>query len=280
MNNKDTAPSEIFEALGHPIRLKILEALEKAPSSFSDLKKLSKIESSGHLTFHLEKLNGLVALNGEGNYSLTDDGREALRLVNNLASSRQNPAGKRSNGDGRGGTALWVLGILLVASIAITTVSIMNTGIAMTTVNRFNDNMFGNMQYDIQFASQHMRSAVSALKAGQFDAATIALSQSEVYIDQIKFTMPTLASLGPDYSRFYDYVLHNIGILNDRLEAVELSIANGNATEAQVEFIQAYMGGLAMLDGGMLKGTNSYSITNINEVIVYFNDLVANSTCI
>jgi len=279
MNDKDTAPIEIFEALGHPIRLKILEALEKAPSSFSDLKKLSKIESSGHLTFHLEKLNGLVALNSEGNYSLTDDGREALRLVNNLASSRQDPTGKRSNGNGRSGTALWVLGILLVASIAITAISIMNTGIVMTTVNRFNDNMFSNMQYDIQFASQHMQSAVSALEAGQFDAATIALSQSEVYIDQMRFTIP-LPSLGPDYSRFYDYVLHNIGILNDRLEAVELSIANGNATEAHVEFIQAYMGGLGMLDRGMLKGANRYAITNVDEVIVYFNDLVANSTCI
>lgn len=35
--NKDRA--ELFEALGHPTRIKILQTLEKSPLSFTELKK-------------------------------------------------------------------------------------------------------------------------------------------------------------------------------------------------------------------------------------------------
>ncbi len=45
------------------------------------MKRQVGIESSGHLTFHLEKLSGLISLGPDGRYGLTDDGREALRIV-------------------------------------------------------------------------------------------------------------------------------------------------------------------------------------------------------
>ncbi|MEM3647814.1 MAG: winged helix-turn-helix domain-containing protein [Thermoproteota archaeon] len=73
--------AELFEALGHPIRIKILESLDETPLGFSELKKKVGIESSGHLQFHLSKLNGLVETTPEGSYKLTDDGREALRIL-------------------------------------------------------------------------------------------------------------------------------------------------------------------------------------------------------
>jgi len=38
-------------------------------------------ESSGRLTFHLDKLRGLVRANTYGDYELTDDGKGALRLA-------------------------------------------------------------------------------------------------------------------------------------------------------------------------------------------------------
>jgi DNA-binding transcriptional ArsR family regulator len=73
------ARAELFEALGHPMRVRILESLEQRAMGFAEIKKAVGIESSGHLQFHLRKLDGLI--NEEnGSYSLTDDGKEALRV--------------------------------------------------------------------------------------------------------------------------------------------------------------------------------------------------------
>jgi DNA-binding transcriptional ArsR family regulator len=73
--------AELFEALGHPTRIKILELLANSPQSFSDLKKALDIDSSGQLQFHLQKLQGLIKTDPEGNYALTDEGKEALRVI-------------------------------------------------------------------------------------------------------------------------------------------------------------------------------------------------------
>ena len=77
----DAARAELFEALGHPIRIKILHALQDGPLGFADLKRKVGIESGGHLQFHLGKLDGLIRSGDDGNYSLTDDGKEALRII-------------------------------------------------------------------------------------------------------------------------------------------------------------------------------------------------------
>lgn len=84
----DPSRAELFEALGHPIRMRILQCLDEAHLSFSELKRRVGIESSGHLQFHLEKLNGLIKVNPGGNYALTDDGKEALRLMENMDRTR------------------------------------------------------------------------------------------------------------------------------------------------------------------------------------------------
>ena len=73
--------AELFEALGHPIRIRILHALEGKPMGFAELKKATGIESSGHLSFHLTKLGGLLKAGDDGAYVLTDEGREALRVL-------------------------------------------------------------------------------------------------------------------------------------------------------------------------------------------------------
>jgi DNA-binding transcriptional ArsR family regulator len=78
-----TTWAELFEELGHPVRIKILQCLGEAQLSFSELKRKVGLESSGHLQFHLGKLDGLVRILG-GDYALTDDGREALRLMETL----------------------------------------------------------------------------------------------------------------------------------------------------------------------------------------------------
>jgi DNA-binding transcriptional ArsR family regulator len=73
--------AEVFEALGHPTRIRLLQCLSEKPLAFSELKRAAGIEGNGLLSFHLGKLGGLVKLNPEGAYTLTDEGREALRIV-------------------------------------------------------------------------------------------------------------------------------------------------------------------------------------------------------
>jgi hypothetical protein len=53
------------------------------------------MESNGLLTFHLGKMRDLVRLNPEGNYALTDEGKEALRIVEASRKQPEGPSGQR-----------------------------------------------------------------------------------------------------------------------------------------------------------------------------------------
>jgi DNA-binding HxlR family transcriptional regulator len=81
---KDSA--ELFEAISHPERIKILKILEKKPSSFASLKRQLGIESSGNLDFHLKKLGKLVTVQEDGLYGLTEAGKEALLSIDEVDS--------------------------------------------------------------------------------------------------------------------------------------------------------------------------------------------------
>ncbi len=72
---------ELFEALSHPLRIRIIAILQQNELSFGELKRVLDITSSGHLTFHLTKLEGLVNRNTQGRYMITEDGHEAVRLM-------------------------------------------------------------------------------------------------------------------------------------------------------------------------------------------------------
>jgi DNA-binding HxlR family transcriptional regulator len=120
----DSSRAELFEALGHPTRVKILRTLEAKPMGFAELKREVGIESSGHLQFHLGKLNGLVSTNVEGSYTLTDDGREAIRVLKAIPTgSEQIPTiSKVSHRPGD-----WLkplLAVLLIAIVALAGVAI------------------------------------------------------------------------------------------------------------------------------------------------------------
>jgi DNA-binding transcriptional ArsR family regulator len=83
--------AELFEAIGHPTRIKILQVLDDEPMGFADLKRAVGVESSGNMSFHLTKLRDLVKTAPDGNYVLTDDGREALWSVGNITGIRNEP---------------------------------------------------------------------------------------------------------------------------------------------------------------------------------------------
>jgi len=111
--NKDRA--ELFEALGHPTRIKILQTISKSPLSFSELKKETCIESNGLLSFHLSKLNGLIKT-VEGNYTLTDEGREAMRVV--AHSDIQNHTKKRRISNAKLSKVALVFSIIVIIGLA------------------------------------------------------------------------------------------------------------------------------------------------------------------
>jgi DNA-binding transcriptional ArsR family regulator len=73
--------AELFEAISHPMRIRILKILEKHPASFASLKRQLDIDSSGNLDYHLKKLAELVAVREDGLYGLTDAGKEALLSI-------------------------------------------------------------------------------------------------------------------------------------------------------------------------------------------------------
>jgi DNA-binding transcriptional ArsR family regulator len=112
--------AELFEALGHPMRLEILRTLSESPLGFADLKRKVNVTSSGHLTHHLEKLGGLVRTTPEGLYALTDEGKEALRIV---SISKESASDKVQNGKklviSRAVLAGLVAALLLLASVAV-----------------------------------------------------------------------------------------------------------------------------------------------------------------
>jgi DNA-binding HxlR family transcriptional regulator len=75
---KDKQRAEVFDALGHPMRLRILKTLSEGPLGFAELKRSLNIESSGHLKHHLDKLNELIRTDDYGKYCISDKGKDAL----------------------------------------------------------------------------------------------------------------------------------------------------------------------------------------------------------
>lgn len=71
----------LFKVLSHPIRVKILGIIcENVKLSYTDLLSLLDIET-GQLNFHLRNMEGLYDKDAEGNYMLTDEGKTARFIL-------------------------------------------------------------------------------------------------------------------------------------------------------------------------------------------------------
>jgi len=124
-NGFDASRAELFEALGHPARVRILHALETRPLGFAELKREVGIESSGHLQFHLGKLTGLVGTTSEGSYALTDDGRDALGVLKSVPTNHGEGIPKaKSIVLGRSDWTRPLLAILLISIVALAGVAV------------------------------------------------------------------------------------------------------------------------------------------------------------
>jgi DNA-binding transcriptional ArsR family regulator len=115
--------AELFEALGHPTRIKIIQALRERPLGFSELKKEAGVDSNGLLAFHLGKLGHLVKTDKDGSHALTDEGREALRIVGTIRD--EGAGGKAPKGFSvpkpclRALLAILVVGLLVLGAVAV-----------------------------------------------------------------------------------------------------------------------------------------------------------------
>jgi DNA-binding HxlR family transcriptional regulator len=151
----DRQRAEVFDALGHPTRIAILKALDEGPQGFADLKKKTDIESSGHLTHHLLKLEKLIKTDEFGKYCLSDQGRDALltvQTVEQVSSGAKGSSRKGRRFSGKIGvkTATLILASLLIASTTIAVLEYNQITTLQSQIAQFNgdDNM---MAFYIEF---------------------------------------------------------------------------------------------------------------------------------
>jgi DNA-binding HxlR family transcriptional regulator len=78
---KDYVAAQLFEAISHPTRILILRILSEKSLGFAELKRKLGISSSGNLAHHLDKLSNLVETDENGDYRLSDQGRDAFLAV-------------------------------------------------------------------------------------------------------------------------------------------------------------------------------------------------------
>ena len=119
----NVSKAEVFEALSHPTRIYMLRVLSERPLPFSELKRAAGLESNGLLTFHLGKLRDLVRLDQEGAYALTDQGREALRIVEASRAQTEERPKRKVTINLPHGTA--ILATLLIVIILLSSVAVM-----------------------------------------------------------------------------------------------------------------------------------------------------------
>jgi len=93
--------AELFNLLSHPIRISIIKVVyEEGPISFSGLMKALNIESSS-LGFHLKQLESCLIRDENGNYTLSEKGKSALRALQsfNIVRLSQNDIEQRKKLD-------------------------------------------------------------------------------------------------------------------------------------------------------------------------------------
>ena len=116
----NSVKAELFEAISHPLRIEILQALSEKEMGFAELARAVGTTSGGHLSFHLNKLRHLVRVNKWGSYELTADGKEALWSVKSLqkstdiTSTRSGQASVRHRSLVRPAVAVTIIGVVLL----------------------------------------------------------------------------------------------------------------------------------------------------------------------
>jgi hypothetical protein len=83
--------ASLFESIAHETRIKTLFLLQNESLGFSALKRKLGLTSSGNLQHHINKLGVLIELNTDGQYTLTDNGREAIMAIQAIRGMQERP---------------------------------------------------------------------------------------------------------------------------------------------------------------------------------------------
>ncbi|MGI0079485.1 MAG: ArsR/SmtB family transcription factor [Nitrososphaerales archaeon] len=248
--------ADLFDLLGHPTRVKIIEILSERDQSFSEIKRKIGVESSGHLQFHLSKLElGLVKLAPDGkNYTLTDEGKEALRLVAQVLESRSKVVVKTHWNGRLLSNRKSIMRTALVLAVGVLIGFSVYSGIALTF--SYGNNLFQAPNCTRQYAWQSVPSGCYApelqivsgeeyfadynLTNGEI-TATIGMNRSQVLnaLAQYNMTCPYTQSL-PD-------------CINSNNYAVQIWQPGASATSC----IQRSPTSCPILPEGMIDVTNS-----------------------
>ncbi len=229
---EDLSRIELFEALGHPLRVKIIETLNASPLGFADLKRKVGVESSGHLTFHLNKLGNLVSVDQQGNYSLSLDGREAIRLMNTMAEAKYQTYHAPTT------VKEWWTGNKKVASALIIAILILSLGIYISNLN----STIGTLRH--QQATQIRSTVVNTWS----DLATVVNgiegSNAVPMIDQLSTAAERLEDMlyknreaSYDFNRFLDSTDTDRSVVAMALRDISTRIFDGTVTAADKEFL-------------------------------------------
>jgi len=275
----DNHPEELsnealFESLGHPIRIKILEGVNPNPLSFSQIKRKVGIDSSGHLTFHLDKLKGFLKINTDGNYELTDDGKEALRLVSIFnAAGKERSEGKKNNLK-RNSNIVWACALIIIVAISAVFVNSMYGTYLAIRNDQGNQQTYSQFWLNLDNARVNVNDAITATEAEDYCTARYKLAIAEVYLDLLVFQSSGIISLGQDFVKIYNEGLHSIYLLKPTLSRINGSLANGSVTEGQLSFLENLSLALQALRDDMQHAEGGpYTITNVNDNINLFKAL-------
>jgi len=280
-NNRgeELSKEALFDSMGHPMRVKILEAVIGDPLSFSEIKRKVGIDSSGHLTFHLDKLKGLLKVNADGNYELTDDGKEALRLVSVFSTMRKEPPDAPKKDWKKNCSIVWACALIVVVVISAATINAAcNTAVV---IRNDQGKYYTWMMFwmNVDDARVNVHEAMHAVNANDFCAARYELAVAEVYLDLVVSQSSGLISLGEQYSDLYNEGLYNIHLLKPMLSRIGESMANGSVSDGQMTFLENLASALQFLLNNLHYETGGpYAIVDVDAVINRLK-VLANTTC-
>ncbi len=83
MSSEDDTYSNIFNALKHPIRRRILRILKEKPATYTEIQRDLNIDN-GLLNYHLENMKDLHTKDEKGRYCLSEFGIAATNLTNRI----------------------------------------------------------------------------------------------------------------------------------------------------------------------------------------------------
>jgi len=172
----DSAKAELFEQLGHPLRIRTIEELYASPLSFSALKSKTGITSNGHLNFHLAKLKGLVSTNEAGEYCLTDTGRDSVRVASMIDWEKHSRRAPHSGGRARRPTTVQIFAVLLVANLFLNAGLVFVIGQQNAREMQFRRMMFNQLSDGIDTLWSRIGSGIHHIIEGQYEQAHARLS--------------------------------------------------------------------------------------------------------